>query len=250
MNLQPTPFDLNFKIFGIHIRVHPSYWLVSAIFAFQYLRAGLIPQFFIVVACMFVSLIIHELAHALMFRAYRMDSSILLFGICGMAIPEGRLPRRSWRIIVSLAGPIVNLLVAGGLWLSNYVQPWVLEANPYVQFLFGILFIINFGWGILNLIPALPLDGGRVSQEIWMKYRSGSGVIRSMQMSIVVAVLVSAYAFACEFNLIPPDRTLSWFRPGYFVGILFVVLAVQNWFDLQNQQRWTSYRDDRMPWER
>src|SRR5271166_3082724 len=99
MNVQPTQFDLNFRIFGIPVRVHPSFWLISALFAWQFMEWGL--QFFaLAVGCMFVSLMAHELGHALTFGAYGTRAGILLYFLGGLAIPNGGLSRSSRRIIV------------------------------------------------------------------------------------------------------------------------------------------------------
>lgn len=249
-DLQRTPFDLNWRMFGIPVRVHPSFWLVAALFSWPWVELGF-GYFFIAVGCIFLSVLLHELGHALTFRYYRTYSSILLYSFGGLAMPEGgRLPYRSQRIIVSLAGPFANFLLLGLVWGSNYVQPWAGPIGSYTGLLYFYLFRVNLFLGLVNLLPVWPLDGGQVSRELWTKYRPYTGVVNSLQMSLVVAITIAVYAIACEFNAIPPGWMVWWLRLGLFAGILFALLAVQNYMDLQNQRRAGAYDDNRAPWER
>lgn len=249
MNLQRTPLDLAWRMFGIPVRIHPSYWLVAALFSWPLAEIG--PQFLLIgVGCMFVSIMAHELGHALMFRAYHMDSSILLYSFGGLTFPEGGLPVRSWRIIVTLAGPLANFLLLGIVWGSNYVEPWAL-ANQYTAWVYIILFQINLYWGLINLLPVYPLDGGQISRELWTMKRPHTGLIISLQMSMIVALVFSLYAFGCHFHILPPDLIIGWMRPGLFAAILFGLLALENYQQLQIARHQGSYYDDdRQPWQR
>jgi Zn-dependent protease len=238
-----SPYDVKFRLFGIPVRIHPTYWLISLFFVMN-----LPIQFWpFAVGCMFLALIIHEMGHALAFRRYGAHSMIFLYSFGGLAIPDHRLSVRSQRILVALAGPGANFILAGIVWGTNYVQPWS-DANAYAAFMYFYLFIINIFLGLVNLLPVYPLDGGQVSREIWLKYQPGMGVINSLKMSFVVAILFSAYAFSCFFNVIPPDWTVYWLRPGLFAAVLFAMLAVMNFQELQNETRRGNYWDDREPW--
>lgn len=177
-----------------------------------------------------------------------MDSAVVLYSFGGLAIPEGRLPERSQRILVALAGPATNFLIAGIAWGTNFVQPWADSTNPYLFIFYWALFYINLAWGIINLLPVYPLDGGQVSREVWLKYRPGMGVIYALRMSFIAAVAFSAYSFGCYFNVIPAALTIDWLRTGLFGAILFAILAVNNYQELQNETRRGSYWNDREPW--
>ncbi len=248
LNVQPTQFDLNFRIFGIPVRVHPSFWLVAAIFSWPYMEDG-IQFLLVVVACMFVSLMAHELGHALTYGTYHIQSGILLYFIGGLTISNGGLSRSSQRIIVVLAGPLANFLIAFVVWATNDVQPWR-QTNDYTWIVYYILFRINLYWGLLNLIPVLPLDGGQISRELWLQSQPRSGIVNSLRMSVIVAIVAAVYSFGCVFNVVPETLSVWWLRPGKFVAILFAILAVQNYVDLQNTQgpqaRYDD--DDRPPW--
>ena len=246
MNLQRTPFDLNWRMFGIPVRVHPSFWLIAALFAGSLLKFG-IHLWLIGIGCMFVSLLAHEMAHALGFQFFGTQSSILCYSFGGLTFPEGRLPLRSQRIAVTLAGPFANFAIAGLVWASNAIEPWALTSDVTVT-IYWVLFSINIAWGILNLLPVHPLDGGQVSRELWVKFQGAKGLTASLQMSFVVAIAIAGLAFACEFKLIPPGWIPPELQPGLFAGLLFALLAAQNYVDLRNQRRSMQYYDDRSSW--
>jgi Zn-dependent protease len=176
----------------------------------------------IAIGCMFVSLMIHELGHALAFRRYGMDSSIFLYSFGGLAVPDGRLSVRSQRIIVSLAGPAANFLLFGIAWGTNYVQPWALT-NDYTWATYNLLYFINIFLALINLLPVYPLDGGQVSKKSGSKYRPG---IERYLLAANVADrgdCLFSYSFACHFNAIPVGWTVDWLRPGLFAAILFAI---------------------------
>jgi stage IV sporulation protein FB len=233
LNVYRTPFDLKWRMFGIPIRVNPSFWLVSATFVAHYLWESKVLEFFIGIVCIFVSLLIHELGHASMLRFFQTEPSILFFGLGGMTVPNRRLPHRPSRVIVALAGPIASFLVFAGVRLSLSVGPWAIER--YSAFVAGFLITINVGWGVLNLLPVWPLDGGKISQEFWTSQSPGNGVIRALQTSMVFAALVTTFAVLCKLKMFPVDESLVSYRPGFFVAGFFAVLFVQNWLDLREQ---------------
>jgi Zn-dependent protease len=133
-----TQFDLNFQVLGFPVRVHPFFWLIGALIGFnasspESQEFGLSLVIWLLVV--FVSILIHELGHALMIRRFGRDAYIVLYAMGGLAI-EGR-PRSSdpfgnpWsldstapsygarhrtpneQIIISAAGPGIQLLLAG-----------------------------------------------------------------------------------------------------------------------------------------
>jgi Zn-dependent protease len=240
INLRPTPFDLNWRMFGIPVRVHPSFWLVAAIFTWPYQLRGGIAIWFIGIGCMFVSLLAHELAHALTFKFYRVYSVVVCYSLGGLTIPDGRLPLRWQRNVVTLAGPFTNLLLAGLIWGSNQIEPWE-RLNDYAWFIAGFLVHINLFWGLLNLLPIYPMDGGQVSRELWLKARPRTGLLDSLKMSFAVAVTFAVYALICEYDLIPMAWPPVWLRPGMFAGILFAIMAAENYVEIQNNSRSGRY---------
>src|SRR5512141_1534400 len=114
----PTRYDLNFRIAGIPVRVHPLFWVISFLFGFS---ANNILYSFIWVAAIFLSILVHELGHAFAFRRYGLRSSIVLHFAGGLTVPESVSWGSSWanialgpreEIFISLAGPFSGFLFA------------------------------------------------------------------------------------------------------------------------------------------
>ena len=114
----------------------------------------------LLVSAVFVCVVLHEFGHSLQARRYGVRiRDIVLLPIGGMAradrIPEN--PREE--ILIALSGPLVNFGLAGivfiALWLSS--SPLVDDDG-----LLSNLFLVNLGLGTFNLIPAFPMDGGRI----------------------------------------------------------------------------------------
>ncbi|MBX9581317.1 MAG: hypothetical protein K2X87_13490, partial [Gemmataceae bacterium] len=100
-----TPYDLNFRLFGFPVRVHPLFWVVTVLFGSSALR-DFGPEYLLVwVVVVFVSILVHELGHAFAFRAFGTDAAVVLYGFGGLAVPWGGVAGRWRRVAVSLAGP-------------------------------------------------------------------------------------------------------------------------------------------------
>src|SRR5437763_2980709 len=117
--IQETPYDLKWRMFGIHVRVHPLFWLISGILAWDYIRVFGIPAFLIAVACIFVSILIHELGHVVMGNFFGSHGHIVLWAFGGLAIGSTHLDNRWKRIAVTFAGPGIQLILYGLLRLAN-----------------------------------------------------------------------------------------------------------------------------------
>ena len=115
--LPPTRYDLRFSIGEIPVRVHPLFWLIALLLG----SSGdllTIPVWIVVV---FISILIHELGHALAFRFYGIRSQIVLHAMGGLTIPESTPWGTGWasvslnprqQIIISLAGPFAGFSFA------------------------------------------------------------------------------------------------------------------------------------------
>ncbi len=147
---------------GIPVRIHATFPLVLVVYALIATamgswRDGL--QAVILVLSVFVCVILHEFGHCLQIKRYGINvRDIVLFPMGGVAraeaIPED--PRQE--IVVAIAGPIVNFVIAGGLFLGLTVAGIPLHGDGYLVTLAGV----NLGLGLFNLIPAFPMDGGRI----------------------------------------------------------------------------------------
>lgn len=250
-----TAYDLNFRIFGFPVRVHPLFWLGAVLLGANVLDAGL--HFLVIwVAVVFVSILVHELGHALAFRRFGSDSQIVLWVFGGLAIPHTAVGNRWRRIAATLAGPAAGFILCGAVYASDYLTGWGAPRNGLpAAFLCASLIFVNLVWGLMNLLPVFPLDGGQVSRELCESRWRGRGLRISLQISIATASTLAAYSLFCHFGGGPGGPLAGvpwWARGSLYTAVLFTLLAVQSYFLLQQIGRSYYYEgpDDRVPWER
>src|SRR5438552_2684847 len=108
-----TPYDLHFPLFGFRVRIHPFFWLGTVLLGSNVLREdnglALLGIWIVVV---FVSILVHELGHAVAYRLYGSHAHIILWGFGGLAIGSPRVGGRARRIFVSFAGPLAGFVFA------------------------------------------------------------------------------------------------------------------------------------------
>jgi Zn-dependent protease len=83
------------------------------------------------------------------------------------------------------------------------------------------LLYVNIWWGIINLLPVYPLDGGRVSRHLFLIHNSRAGVVRSLKLSAIVGSLVAAYAL---------------WGGSYYMCFMFAYLAYGSFQDVKAEQ--------------
>jgi len=246
-----TAYDLNFRVGSIHVRVHPFFWITCALLGWPYSQPphGNFGFLILWIACCFISVLLHELGHVWMGMAFGTHGHIVLWSFGGVAVGSNSLAARWKRIMVSLAGPGIQLVFWVILW---FVEPWVLGAVsedwllPVSTFL-GMLLAINLFWPLINLLPIWPLDGGMVTRELCVAASPRKGVEISLLISIGVSGVLALH---CLMNangqpLIP----FLWWVGGTFLGIWLAMDCVQS--VLLYQQERSRYRsDDDLPWER
>ena len=169
-------FSSSFKvgrIFGIDVRVHASFLLLMlAVIMFQARQEGgdvLGSVAYLLV--LFVIVLLHELGHSLVARHYGVRVlDITFWPLGGMARLEAMPENPKIELWIALAGPLVNFALAA-LAAPVAIGGWVLRDDGHVllQALwppFAIFCGINLMLGIFNLLPAFPMDGGRVLRAL------------------------------------------------------------------------------------
>ena len=237
----PTRYDLKFAIAQIPIRVHPLFWLVAILFG---LSSGGIVQLVVWIAVVFVSILVHELGHAFAFRLYGLGSQVVLHMAGGLTVPEPVLWGRSWvqvsltpyqQVVISLAGPaagfllatlaVVASIAAGGTIIITRlfgIIPWFdvfIPGNGYLNLIVGTILWVNMFWGLINLAPVYPLDGGNVARHVMTQLDPVSGMRKSLQISLVAGVVMAVVG-------------LILFRSTY-ITLLYGLLAYQSYVALR-----------------
>lgn len=165
------------KVAGIGIFIHWTFSLIILFIIFMNYRAGQnttqIIWSVVFILCIFITVLLHELGHALAAKNYNIKTKdITLLPIGGLARLE-RIPEKPIEeLIVAFAGPLVNIALAfiTALFISIPEDTGKLMAelsngvnanNFFLNF-----FLVNFWLAIFNLIPAFPMDGGRVLRAL------------------------------------------------------------------------------------
>ncbi len=151
------------SFFGIPVRIHFTFPLILVAFGVEAgLRGGWVDAAWAVllVLAVFVCVVLHELGHSLQVRRYGIVvRDIILLPIGGMARAERIPDDPKQEIVVAISGPLVNFVLALMLFTVLMIrrEPLTFENDFLVNLLF-----INIALGTFNLIPAFPMDGGRI----------------------------------------------------------------------------------------
>jgi Zn-dependent protease len=250
-----SPYDLRFQILGFPVRISWTFWLGAIVIGFDLVQSfdqsfgpespGTLPLLLLWVGAVFVSILIHELGHALAFRGLGIHSSIVLYHFGGLAIPQSSyVPGRGFArmtpkedLWVSAAGPVAQMASAAAMVLAlklmNYQIvafamlplgldriPGMLDGKPIreaIPFAIVIFYLLpSILWALLNLLPVWPLDGGHITRSVMQL--GGGNVEQSLWVSLIAAGIVAAYGFTHH-------------QP--FLGIMFAAMALGNYQTLQ-----------------
>ncbi|MCA1847209.1 MAG: hypothetical protein LC792_29265, partial [Actinobacteria bacterium] len=195
---------LRFSLIGFPTRIEPSFLLIVAMMGFGFP----LPRLAMWVAVATVSVLAHELGHALAARVIGATATITLAGMAGLTHPR-RAKQFSRRedAFVSAAGPAAGLILGAAAFVALTVLHW-----PYATpggFLLTLSIFTTAGWSVFNLLPILPLDGG----HLLVSALPGSAVerqLRAAKISIAVAGVGGLLAY----------------KTGWTFSALFAVLLV------------------------
>ncbi|MFI5268286.1 MAG: CBS domain-containing protein [Chloroflexota bacterium] len=164
------------RIFGIEVRVHPS-WLIVFVLVTWSLATAYFPQQdpafstaanwllgAISALLLFAAVLLHELSHSLVAKRRGLGvDSITLFVFGGVSALAGEPRRPGTQFLVAAAGPVMSLIVAG---VAFGLSIGLAGVSLGAAVIFGYLATVNVLLAVFNLIPGFPLDGGRVLQSV------------------------------------------------------------------------------------
>ncbi|MGH3368202.1 MAG: site-2 protease family protein [Nocardioidaceae bacterium] len=210
------------RIAGVDILVRASWLLIALLIAFllgprieeampglgglAYL-AGLVFA-----VLLYLSVLLHELSHALAAKAYKLPvRSVTLHFLGGVTEIDGEPETPAREFVVAVVGPVTSLAVGGGALLAALLTP----DGTLVRLMLDGLAGANMIVGALNLVPGLPLDGGRVLRAVvwWATKRPNFATTVSGWSGRGVAVLAAATPF-----LLPPLSSLDPQPIDYVLG--------------------------------
>lgn len=172
-----------FKVRGIQIRMHITFPLILAWGAIQFgllAGRGLSGAAFgvVVTAILFAIVVLHELGHSVAAQSFGVPvRQIVLLPIGGVA-QLGRIPEKpSQELVIAIAGPLVNFLLAGAMLVVGLVAGAELGlrnlrllmfefGRASLTAVFSYVFVSNLLLGLFNLLPAFPMDGGRILRAL------------------------------------------------------------------------------------
>ena len=227
----PTQADLKFSVLGIPVRVSPWFWAMSFLLGIRGSEAD--PREMIIwVIAVFISILIHELGHALTARRYGNRARITLHGMGGLASYDGGNNSIGTEIKVTAAGPGAGFLLAalivgisallGGhlvfSWSLMPVRVYFPNASESLYLFINSLLFVNILWGLFNLLPIYPLDGGQITRMVWVHNNTWEGIRKSLIVSLMTCI------FMAIWFLIDGER---------FMPIMMAWLAYGNYQSLQ-----------------
>jgi Zn-dependent protease len=232
--------------FGIPVIISPYWFVIAGIFIFLYANewgSGLhttTTRYVVAVAfvvLLYASVLVHELSHSLVARRFSLPvRQILLYPLGGISEIEQEPQTPAREFLVSAAGPALSLvLAAGGYGLAKLVSGDTVGGEIVNQ-----LWWANLVIGVFNLLPGLPLDGGRMLRAvIWQFTRKpATATIVAAWSGRVLAVLVL---------VVPLMIAVARHQSNYMQSTLWLaVVAAFMWVGASQAMRATRFRE-RLP---
>jgi Zn-dependent protease len=235
--------------FGIPVFISPYWFLVAAVLVVLYSNSGAlpgtvqdsVPRYLVAVAfvvLLYLSVLIHELSHSLVALGFKLPvRRILLYPLGGFSEIEKEPPTPGQEFLVSAAGPAMSLALAGiGIGLHFLTHP---HGIPSV--LLDRLILANGVVGVFNLLPGLPLDGGRLLRAgLWkVTGRSGQSTVLAAWAGRVLALGLVALVLS------RPSSSFSLTNGGYG-GFWLIAIAAFMWMSASQALRSARVRE-RLP---
>jgi stage IV sporulation protein FB len=237
----------NFSLWGVPVHVKLWFWLSVLIMGGEQPA----PIVMIWAAACFCSILLHELGHVFAFSAFGERAEVTLHGWGGMAVPRGELRGTLARFVVALAGPSAGFALAAltlavavligakthigfhmmlpvlAVWpkvgSSAYLQP----SASYTYVALNDLLYINFYWGLVNLLPIYPLDGGQAARAVFEQYDPYRGRKKSLMLSAGLAGVIAIWGLT---------------QHSTYLFLLFGLLSVSSIQAFEAEREWLPHR--------
>ncbi|GAA4226950.1 hypothetical protein GCM10022254_13390 [Actinomadura meridiana] len=204
----PRPGILMGRLLGVPVYVSPSWFLVAVLVTFMFEgqvhdvveRPASYLVAFLYAVLLYGSVLVHEVSHAVTARVFGLPvKSVTLHVLGGETSIEREAPTPGREFLIAFAGPLVNLVLAGLGLLAHILLP----LPDVAVLLVDALTFANLLVGVFNLLPGLPLDGGRlVRAAVWKitgRSRSGAIIAGWVGRGVAIATLVAG-AFLATYG--------------------------------------------------
>ena len=193
----------------IPIAIHSGFWLVAAIIGF--LNSGSFLGTILWIGIIFVSVLVHELGHAVTALSFGLKPRIEFIAFGGLTYHRGdKLPL--WKqFFIVLNGPLFGF---GLFAIAFLLLKFSVFTTPLVQDVIRGFYWVNLLWTILNLVPVMPLDGGQLLRVVMELFFGVKGFKYSLIIGAAVAALLSLGCFLYQ---------------QYLIGALFFLFAFQSY---------------------
>jgi len=198
---------LRFNLFGFPTRIDPSFLVIVALLGFD----GSMSHLAIWAAVAVVSVLGHELGHALAARALGASASIALPGLGGLTLSHRDRPfSRGESALLSFAGPLAGILLGLPVLYAIGALDW--PSWTLGGFALRTAAFTTLGWSALNLLPIVPLDGGHLL-EVALPGTPAARQRLAAQLSIAIAAAGAVWAYQAGMP---------------YAGLMAVLFAAQN----------------------
>lgn len=203
---------MELKIGSIPLRIRGQFFLMALLLGMSERDPAKLAIWMVVIL---VSLVVHELGHALVGKAFGLTPRIELYGMGGVTVFEGERENLSAgrSVAISFAGAFAGFLFALLVYAAG--RAGFHPAHPLARYAVSLLLVVNIAWGLFNLVPMLPLDGGNILRTLLLAGSKTHGDRIARVISIVFAGAIGIWAVTSR----------QWWI--LYLGVLFLFQNVQ-----------------------
>ncbi|HEX7829375.1 MAG TPA: M50 family metallopeptidase [Thermoanaerobaculia bacterium] len=178
------------------------------------------------VPILFISVLVHEIAHAAAFALFGFGSShIVLTGMGGVTYNDSRNVRPWQDVLISVAGPIASFALLFLTWW--FMSTRIGSTDKMLVALLPRMAVANLYWGIFNLIPLSPLDGGHATRSFFRMFLDERRAFAiATWIGLIVGALVVVFGIKTQ---------------NYFLALYIAFFMYMAW------QRWQDFRQSGIP---
>lgn len=201
----------------IPIRIQPFFWLLAAFIG--WIGTNSIPETLLWVGIIFISILVHEMGHALTARAFGQRAAITLTAMGGVTQRSGKKLKLWQEFLIVFNGPFAGFLLV----VASFILLMAFDTmlSQVVKYVLTVTLYINAFWTVFNLCPVQPLDGGHLLSVVLQSIFGFAGIRLSYFIGMCLAGVFGLVSFAVGL---------------LFPGVFFF------FFTFENYRSWSAFR--------